>query len=205
MGAVPPAILLQRSQLAGASTDSRRHRLHRRRQCLHSYDDWQRAQDLADRLSPDRLHLVLDRYAAQCCPVLDIFRQSYHWSLMQVEYATDLVFRSVGTLRPLYQHLARESVLSVKAEQIASFLGRQISPQLAQEIGSQFSTRIEGTCIKHRFASSSIKMYDKYGCVLRIETTINDVSFFKPPGKGLPPRRRGGTSAGAADAGPRPR
>src|SRR5437588_2311814 len=56
---------------------------------------------------------------------------------------------------------------------------RQISPQLAQEIGSQFSTRIEGTCIKHRFASSSIKMYDKYGCVLRIETTINDVSFFK--------------------------
>src|SRR5580700_7221144 len=25
-------------------------------------DDWQRAQDLADRLSPDRLHLVLDRY-----------------------------------------------------------------------------------------------------------------------------------------------
>ena len=154
-------------------------------------DDWQRAQDLADRLSPDRLHLVLDRYAAQCCPVLDVFRQSYHWSLMQVEYATDLVFRSVGTLRPLYEHLARESVLSVKAEQIASFLGRQISPQLAQEIGSQFSTRIEGTCIKHRFASSSIKMYDKYGCVLRIETTINDVSFFKHHRKSLPPRRRG--------------
>jgi len=37
MGTVPPAILLQRSQLAGASTDGRRHRLHRRRQCLHSY------------------------------------------------------------------------------------------------------------------------------------------------------------------------
>jgi hypothetical protein len=72
-------------------------------------DDWQRAQDLAERLSPDRLHLVLDRYAAQCCPVLDVFRQSYHWSLMQVEYATDLVFRSAGTLRPLYEHLARES------------------------------------------------------------------------------------------------
>src|SRR5438132_13739970 len=96
-----------------------------------------------------------------------------------------LVFRSVGTLSPLYQHLARESVLSVKAEQIASFLGRQISPQLAQEIGSQFSTRIEGTCIKHRFASSSIKMDDKYGCGLRIETTINDVSFFKHHRKSL--------------------
>jgi hypothetical protein len=35
-----------------------------------------------------------DRYATQCCPVLDVFGQTYHWSLMQVEYATDLVFRS---------------------------------------------------------------------------------------------------------------
>jgi hypothetical protein len=111
--------------------------------------------------------------------MLDVFGQSYHWSLMQVEYATDLVFRSATTLKPLYEQLTRESVLRVKAEQIASFLGRPITPQLAQELGSQFSTRIEGTCIKHRFGHASIKMYDKFGCVLRIETTANDVSFFK--------------------------
>ena len=37
----------------------------------------------------------------------------------------------------------------------------------------------EGTCIKHRFGKCSIKMYDKHGIVLRIETTANDVSFFK--------------------------
>jgi hypothetical protein len=142
-------------------------------------DDWSRAQALADQLSPDRLHRVLDRYARHCCPVLDAFDQSYHWSLMQVEYSTDLVFRSTTTLAPLYEQLARQSVLSVKAEQVATFLGRKITPQLAQEIGSQFSTRIEGTCIKHRFGSASIKMYDKLGCILRIETTTNDVSFFK--------------------------
>ena len=57
-------------------------------------DDWQCAQTLADRLSPDDLHRILDRYVQQCCPVLDVFAQSYHWSFMQVEYATDLVFRS---------------------------------------------------------------------------------------------------------------
>jgi hypothetical protein len=142
-------------------------------------DDWPRAQALADTLSPDQLHRTLDRYAERCCPVSDVFGQSYHWSLMQVEYATDLVFRSTTTLGPLYGQLVRESVLSVKAEQVASFLGRQITPQLAQEIGSQFSTRIEGTCVKHRFGKSSIKMYDKCGIVLRIETTTNDVSFFK--------------------------
>jgi hypothetical protein len=142
-------------------------------------DDWRRAQELADGFSPDLLHRVLDRYAALCCPVLDVFGQSYHWSLMQVEYATDLVFRSTATFKPLYDRFVRESVLNVKAEQVANFLGRKIAPQLAQEVGSQFSTRIEGTCIKHRFGGASIKMYDKFGCVLRIETTTNDVSFFK--------------------------
>jgi hypothetical protein len=142
-------------------------------------DDWGRAQQLADTLSPDQLHRTLDRYAALCGPVSAVFGQSYHWSLMQVEYATDLVFRSTATLGPLYEQLVRQSVLNVKAEQVASFLGRQITPLLAQEIGSQFSTRIEGTCIKHRFGKCSIKMYDKHGIVLRIETTTNDVSFFK--------------------------
>jgi hypothetical protein len=142
-------------------------------------DDWSRAQELADSLSPDALHQTLDRYGEQCCPVSEVFGQSYHWSLMQVEYATDLAFRSRVTLGPLYDQLIRETVLSVKAEHVAHFLGRQISPQLAQEIGSQFSTRIEGTCVKHRFGKASIKMYDKFAIVLRIETTTNDVSFFK--------------------------
>ena len=161
-------------------------------------DDWQRAQDLADRFSPDRLHLVLDRYAAQCCPVLDVFGQSYHWSLMQVEYATDLVFRSVATLRPLYEHLARKSVLSVKAEQIASFLGRQITPQLAQEIGSQLLHSHRGD-----LHQAPLRQVPRSRCTtssaacsaLRRQSTTS-------PSSSTTARWN---TAGAADAGPRPR
>jgi hypothetical protein len=163
-------------------------------------DDWARAQVLADSLSPEDLHRILDRYAAQCCPVLDVFAQSYHWSLMQVEYSTDLVFRSQTILQPLYQQLARQAILSIKAEHVARFLGHQITPQLAQAIGSQFSTRIEGTCIKHRYGKSTIKMYDKFTLVLRLETTTNDVSTFKhyrkvehrhgPPSRALAPVKK---------------
>ncbi|HYA80465.1 MAG TPA: hypothetical protein VED87_06025 [Methylocystis sp.] len=141
--------------------------------------DWPRAQQLADSFAPDRLHAALDRYAAMCCPVLETFEQTYHWSLMQVEYATDLAFHSTATLAPIYDQLVKESVLSVKAEDVARFLGHRIPPNLAKEVGSRLSTRIEGTCIKHRYGSASIKMYDKFGRVLRIETTANDVSFFK--------------------------
>jgi len=142
-------------------------------------DDWERAQQLADGFSPGSLHAILDRYAQLCCPVLDVFGQTYHWSLMQVEYSTDLVFRSEEIIQPLYEELSRQAIFSVKAEQVATFLGKKITPQLAQEIGSRFTTRIEGTCIKHRLGKVSIKMYDKFNRVLRLETTTNDVSFFK--------------------------
>jgi hypothetical protein len=141
--------------------------------------DIDRAQALADALKPEELHRRLDRYAKCLCPVLDVFGQNYHWSLMQVEYATDLIFRSEAALKPLYEQLSRQAVLAVKAEQVASFLGKKITPQLAQELGSRFATRIEGTCIKHRLGKTGVKMYDKFGRVLRLETTTNDVSFFK--------------------------
>jgi len=142
-------------------------------------DDWERAQQLADSLSPDVLHRVLDRYAKQCCPILDIFNQTYHWSLMQVECSTDLAFRSEAMMKPLYAAISREAIISVKAEQVMTFLGKKMTPQLAQEVDSRLSTRIEGTCIKHHMGKNSVKMYDKFGRVLRIETTTNDVSFFK--------------------------
>lgn len=50
---------------------------------------------------------------------------------MQTEYSTDLVFRSQEALAPLYEQLSREAVLAVKAEQVAMFLGKKITPQLA--------------------------------------------------------------------------
>ncbi|MBK7236347.1 MAG: hypothetical protein IPI02_12235 [Sterolibacteriaceae bacterium] len=57
------------------------------------------------------LHRHLDRYAQLCCPVLDVFGQTYHWSIMQAEYSTDLVFKSEKILGSLYQQLAREAAL----------------------------------------------------------------------------------------------
>jgi hypothetical protein len=36
------------------------------------------------------------------CPVLSDFPSGYHWSLQQIEYATDLVFERPEDLAPLY-------------------------------------------------------------------------------------------------------
>jgi hypothetical protein len=142
-------------------------------------ESFAQAQQLADQFSVQQLHRRLDRRARLYCPVLDYFPAGYHWSLLQVEYATDLVFRSRETLARLYESLVRSAVLAVKAENVATFLGRPLHPLYQGEIGSDFHTRIEGTRVKHSMGTAAIKMYDKAGQVLRIETTANDVSFFK--------------------------
>ena len=67
----------------------------------------------------------------------------------------------------------------MKAENIATFLGRKLHGNFQDELGNDFNTRIQGTRIKHHMGPASIKMYDKHGLVLRIETTANNVSFFK--------------------------
>ncbi|MBE0475474.1 hypothetical protein, partial [Rhodoferax sp.] len=147
--------------------------------CFLRIDNMARAQEIADSLSPDMLHQHLDKYAQKLCPVLDVFGQTYHWSIRQIEYSTDLMFKSTEILAPLYDTLSRQSILAADAPRVASFLGKKITPVLAQEIGSRLSTRIEGRCIKHCMGSASVKIYDKFGRVLRVETTSNDISFFK--------------------------
>jgi hypothetical protein len=107
------------------------------------------------------------------------FEVTYHWSIMQVEYATDLIFHRQADLRPLYDALVRTAVHAVKADQVATFLGHKLTGNFQDELGNDFHTRIEGTRLKHHMGPASIKLYDKQGLVLRIETTVNDVSFFR--------------------------
>jgi len=140
--------------------------------------DWGKAQQMADSIRPDRLHKRLDRLAQLYCPVIRHFC-SYHWSLMQLEYATDIVFRRQADLQPLYEELVRTAIHAVKPADVATFLGRKLTGAYEAELGNNFHTRIEGTRIKHHMREASIKMYDKHAIILRIETTANDVSFFK--------------------------
>ena len=78
-----------------------------------------------------------DHYAEQFCPVQDVLGQVYHWSLRQVKYSTDLMFRSEQILVPIYDAISRQAVLAANAERVSGFLGKKITPQLAQEIGSR--------------------------------------------------------------------
>ncbi|GFP21130.1 hypothetical protein HKBW3S06_00356 [Candidatus Hakubella thermalkaliphila] len=118
---------------------------------------------------------MLKRY----CPFIKRYGFSYHWSIMQAEYATDIIFKKQSDLKLLYEPLIRGAIHSVKPDNIASFLGGKLHWNYQGEMGNNFNTRILGTRIKHHMGAVSIKMYDKFGLLLRIETTVNNVSQFK--------------------------
>lgn len=142
-------------------------------------DDPQRAQTMADRLDAKQLHRRLDRWAKQFCPIQQRFHSGYHWSFMQVEFASDVVFHQQAEFQPLYEALIRTAVQAVKADQVATFLGRKLTTAYQGEVGNDFSTRIQGTRIRHQMGPASIKLYDKAGIMARVECTTNDVAFFK--------------------------
>jgi hypothetical protein len=141
--------------------------------------DWQRAQELADRLDPRELHDKLKELTQTCCPVSSQFPNGYHWCLTQVEYAQDLVFKDQATLDALFEELARQALLSVKAEDVARFLGKRLPMGHDTQLTSHLGRRYAGLRLKHSFGPASVKLYNKPGGILRLEMTTYDVSFFK--------------------------
>ena len=135
------------------------------------------AQRLADSLDAATVHRHLDHWAQRFCPVLRHFRNGVHWSFMQVEYATDVVFRQQAKFQPLYEAIVRTAVHVVKAKQVAMFLGHKLNANYQSEVGNDFSTRIQGTRIRHHMGPASIKLYDKAGLIARVECTVNDVTL----------------------------
>jgi len=141
--------------------------------------DFAIANQLAATGNVEQLHARLDLWAHTYCPVVQTLNLAYHWSIWQIEYATDLVFKRRADLQAVYPHLVETLIQAVKPQDIATFLGRKLHGNYQGELGSRLNrVRQLGTRIKYQMGPVSLKMYDKHGMILRIEVTANDVSFF---------------------------
>lgn len=155
--------------------------------CFTALADLERAQALCDeQLSTDWPGL-LDGWVRRVNPAYDaIFHQGgwpYYWSAEQTEWASDVLFRSTDDLARLYPALIRHGLLQLNSRDVLRFLGRQAERVnyggFVGEVTGDLKERPEGVRLKHRVNSNSVKMYDKHGSVLRVETTLNDVSDLK--------------------------
>src|SRR5947208_5980895 len=105
---------------------------------------------------------------------------SSYWVVDQAEYSTDLIFTSREALAGLYPRLLDHAAVNFSAKDILSFLGRRFHPRFDGEVLTDCQKgRWPGARIKHRVKNNWLKMYDKFGWVLRIETVINDPHEFR--------------------------
>jgi len=103
--------------------------------------DYAVANQLSDELDVESLHQRLDAFAQLYCPVVTELELAYQLSIMQAEYATDLVFKSQKTLQAFYPHLLETLTHAVKPADIATFLGRKLNGNYQGEMGNRFNKR----------------------------------------------------------------
>lgn len=151
--------------------------------CFTRIADIPRAQELMDELSKRRWTGVLNALARRVNPLLaksvEMDLRPYYWSVWEGEYATDVMFKSADDLARIYPALCHHAIEVFDTKDVMRFLGRRTNVRFAGEASSSLKTRVEGLRVKHWVEENSIKMYDKAGSVLRIETTINNPRRFK--------------------------
>jgi len=157
----------------------------RRDNCLVKVSDLARAQEALDGQLKTDWPQLLDALERAANPLrvwllkMEGRPLEYYWSVDQSEWATDVMFKDAKSLEEVYPRLLRQGMLTLGARDVLRFLGKKLDGRFTGEVCTDLKQRIEGTRLKHRVNGNSVKMYDKQGSVLRVETTINDASQFK--------------------------
>jgi hypothetical protein len=160
--------------------------------CFTWIGDLGKAQSLADQQTSFDWATVLAKLAAAANParktIIGSYNIPYYWSLDQSEWASDVMFKRAKDLDALYPSLIRHGMQSLGSREVMRFLGRSVSagitPRFAGEVVSDIREKpekYEGMRIKHRVNRNSVKMYNKAGSVLRVETTLNDMRDLQAP------------------------
>jgi hypothetical protein len=158
-------------------------RFEQRDNCFVWIEDLPRAQQMLQDLEERKGERWLKSLAARVNPLLGkdsgLDLHPYYWSISESEYATDVMFRDAPALAKAYPALLNHAIQRFASPDVLRFWGRRTSSRFNGEVSTSYQVRPEGTRVKHRLEENSIKMYDKQGSVLRIETTINNARRFK--------------------------
>lgn len=172
-----------REWLAHQMSKDGRIRFKRARNCFPWVSDVDAAQALLDEQLRTDWPAALDRIARIINPLHEqIFSKSpcqYYWTGYQTEWATDLMFRSPRELADIYDPLVRFAMRHFKSPDVMRFLANKAPGHYLGQIITSFKHRAEGVRVKHWQGGNSIKLYDKAGSVLRVETTIGNPEEFK--------------------------
>lgn len=101
----------------------------------------------------------------------------YYWSVEQSEWASDVLFKDAQRLDALYPTLVSHAMTQFGSLDVLRFLGKRVPTvgfgPFRGEVLSELKARPEGVRVKHAVNGNRVKMYNKEGSVLRVETVIN--------------------------------
>jgi len=158
--------------------------------CFPWIDDLSAAQELLDKQLTTNWRTMLSRLALGSCPalrrVLHPLHPDYYWSADETEWATDILFQSPASLDAIYPSLLHHAMRVSDSPSVMRYFGRRhisrsgrIKGRAPREVMTDCRKFHEGFRVKHWVNRNSVKMYNKSGRILRIETTINYARDFK--------------------------
>jgi hypothetical protein len=125
---------------------------------------------------------LLGEYAPWLSPSLGMIRPEYYWSADETEFATDYMFRDQAVLDRIFPMLVRYGMMASDCAAVMRFLGAKPGWKgggtFPEDLHSDSRRRHEGVRVKHCANGNSVKMYNKQGSVLRVETTVNNTRSF---------------------------
>jgi hypothetical protein len=143
--------------------------------------DTAKVQKIADRFQKLPWESILHAFARRVNPLLKtiLSGMEYYWVIDQAEYATDIVFKDHFRLDELFKKFNTHAAVCFQAEDIMRFMGRKLHGKFNSTIVTDIKYRPEVTRVKHVVRGNWIKMYNKHGIVLRVETVINRPQEFR--------------------------
>ena len=126
------------------------------------------------------LHLRANYWAWRLAPSFTrrerrLCQLRYQWSVAQIEYAQDVIFRRQAPLRNLFRRATEIGVALGGATQTRQIFGRRINRRYRGKLETVLERRDDGfPVIRAYYQTSYVKQYEKGDRLLRTETCLND-------------------------------
>ncbi len=95
---------------------------------------------------------------------------THNWYTGQTEISTNIIFKSPKFTSSLFQRILNKHHTIGLPDKLTEIFSLKKNPNNSKTTQNKYGVQ---ACIKHWLEGNSIKCYNKSGCLLRVETTIN--------------------------------
>jgi hypothetical protein len=136
--------------------------------------------ELATTLDAKTLRERADHWAFRLAPSFSVSQRQacqlhYQWSVAQIEFCENILFKRRAPLRALFQRATEIGVALGGATQVRHIFGRRLNRRYTGKLESVLERRDEGFAVLRAYYKTSfVKQYEKGDRLLRTEACLND-------------------------------